>query len=101
MDDTELGTQKFQDFQEGQLQFLQDSRAYWFKILRNSRISQKFEWFPGIPVKIYKILGIFVDFQSCSLSISYRIPNVVHGVCVDIFWNSPIADSPHTNPLTW
>ena len=25
MDDTELGTQKFQDFQEGQLQFLQDS----------------------------------------------------------------------------
>ena len=39
MDDTELGTQKFEDFQEGQLWFLQDSRAYWFKILRNSRIS--------------------------------------------------------------
>ena len=27
MDGTELGTKKFQDFQEGQLQFLQDSRA--------------------------------------------------------------------------
>ena len=25
MDNTELGTRKFQDFQEGQLQFLQDS----------------------------------------------------------------------------
>ena len=42
MDDTELGIQKCQ---EGQLQFLQDSRAYWFKILRNSRISEKFELF--------------------------------------------------------
>ena len=28
MDDIELGTQKFQDSQEGQLQFLQDYRAY-------------------------------------------------------------------------
>ena len=46
--------------------------------------------FPGIPVKIYKILGKFVDFQSYSLSISYRISNVVHGGCVDIFWNSPM-----------
>ena len=27
MDDTELSTYKFQDFQEGQQQFLQDSRA--------------------------------------------------------------------------
>ena len=35
--------------------------------------------FPGIPVKIYKILGKFVDFQSYSLSISYRISIVVHG----------------------
>ena len=26
MDDTELGTQKFQDFQEGQKQFMQDSK---------------------------------------------------------------------------
>ena len=44
MDDIELGTQKIQDFPEGQLQFLQNSRAYSFKILRISRISQKFEW---------------------------------------------------------
>ena len=35
--------------------------------------------FPGIPVKIYKILGKFVDFQSYSLSIFYWISNVVHG----------------------
>ena len=46
--------------------------------------------FPGIPVKIYNILGKFMDFQSCSWSISYRISSVVHGVCVDIFWNSPM-----------
>ena len=45
MDDTELGTLKFQDFQKWQLQFLQDSGACWFKILRNPRILQKFEWF--------------------------------------------------------
>ena len=35
--------------------------------------------FPGIPVKIYKFGGKFVDFQSYPLSISYRISNVVHG----------------------
>ena len=46
--------------------------------------------FPGIPVKIYKILGKFLDFQSYSLSISYRISNVVHRGGVDIFWNSPM-----------
>ena len=35
--------------------------------------------FPGIPVKIYKILRKVVDFQLYSLSISYRISNVLHG----------------------
>ena len=35
--------------------------------------------FPGIPVKIYKILEKFVDFKSYALSISYRISIVVHG----------------------
>ena len=30
-----------------------------------------------------------MDFQSYSLSVSYRISNVAHGG-VDIFWNSPI-----------
>ena len=44
--------------------------------------------FRGIPVRIHKILGKFMDFQSSSLSIFYRISNVVHGGCVDIFWNS-------------
>ena len=34
--------------------------------------------FRGIPVKLHKILGKFMDFQSCSLSIFYRISNVVH-----------------------
>ena len=32
-----------------------------------------------------------MDFQSCSLRIFYRISNVVHGGCVDIFWNSLIG----------
>ena len=32
-----------------------------------------------------------MDFQSYSLSISYRISNVVHRGGVDIFWNSPLA----------
>ena len=32
----------------------------------------------GIPVKIQKILGKFMDFQSCSPSTFYRIFNVVH-----------------------
>ena len=41
--------------------------------------------FPGIPVKIYKLLGEFVDFQSYSLSISYKISNVVHRGGVSIF----------------
>ena len=49
-----------------------------------------FNDFRGIPVKIHKILGKFMDFQSSLLSIFYRISNVVHGGCVDIFWNSPI-----------
>ena len=35
--------------------------------------------FPGIPVKIHKILGKFLEFQSGSPSIYYRISNVVHG----------------------
>ena len=49
--------------------------------------SRTLNGFPGIPVKIYKILGKFMDFQSHSLGNSYRISNVFHGVCVDIFWN--------------
>ena len=35
--------------------------------------------FRGMPVKIHKILAKFMDFQSTSLSIFYRISNVVHG----------------------
>ena len=46
--------------------------------------------FRGIPVKNSQNLGKFMDFQSTLLSIFYRISNVVHGGCVDIFWNSPI-----------
>ena len=53
-------------------------------------IAKNLNGFPGIPVKIYKIWGILVDFQSYLLSNSYRIYNVVHGR-VDIFWNSPIT----------
>ena len=45
----------------------------------------------GIPVKIHKILEKFMDFQSTSLSIFYRISNVVNGRGgLDIFWNSPL-----------
>ena len=46
--------------------------------------------FAGIPIKIHKMLGKYMEFQSGSLSIYYRISNVVHGGCVDIFWNSPV-----------
>ena len=46
--------------------------------------------FAGIPIKIRKIFGKFMEFQSGSPSIYYRISNVVHGGCVDIFWNSPV-----------
>ena len=45
--------------------------------------------FAGIPIKIHKILGKFMEFQSDSPSIYYRITNVVDQGCVDIFWNTP------------
>ena len=35
--------------------------------------------FRGIPVKIHKILGKLMDFQSCSLRVFYRISIVVRG----------------------
>ena len=35
--------------------------------------------FAGNPIKIHKILGKFVEFQSGSPSIYYKISNVVHG----------------------
>ena len=38
-----------------------------------------FNDFRGIPVKIHKILGKFMDFQSSLLSIFYRISIVAHG----------------------
>ena len=41
--------------------------------------------FPGIPVKRHKILGKFMEFQSGSPSIYFRISIIVHRVCVDIF----------------
>ena len=31
-----------------------------------------------------------MEFQSGLPTIYYRISNSVHGVCVDIFWNSPL-----------
>ena len=43
-----------------------------------------FNDFRGIPVKIHKILGKFMDFQSSLLSIFYRLSDVVHE-CVWIF----------------
>ena len=56
---------------------------------RISKFSKIMNGFPGIPVKTHKILGKFMRFLSGSPSIYYRISNVLHGVCVDIFWNSP------------
>ena len=35
--------------------------------------------FAGIPIKIHKIAGKFVEFQSVLPSIYYRISNVIHG----------------------
>ena len=59
---TTLGAQKFQDFQKGQQQFIQDSKPCWFRILGNSRILQDFEWFSWnsgqISQNLGKILGI-------------------------------------------
>ena len=53
-----------------------------------------FNDFRRIPVKIHKIWGKFMDFQSSLLSIFDRIPNVVHGEGgADIFWNSPLHAS--------
>ena len=77
MDDIELGSQKFQDFQEGQEHFMQDSKPCRFKILGNSRLLEDFEWFclnshqnfkeiNGIPVKLTE--HILQDFQPKSFS---------------------------------
>ena len=90
MDDTELGTQKFQDFQERQQQFMQDCKLWWFKFLGNSRILQDFKWFfrnsgqnsqnfgkiRGIPVRLTE--HFLQDFQCRPWG------------CVDTFWNSPL-----------
>ena len=46
--------------------------------------------FTGIPIKIHKMLGKFMEFQSGSPIIYDRVSNVVHGGCVDIFWNGPL-----------
>ena len=46
--------------------------------------------FARIPIKIHKILGKFMEFQSGSPSTYCRIFSVVHGTGVDIFWNSPL-----------
>ena len=56
--------------------------------------------FPGIPVKIHKIWRKFMEIQSGSPSIHYRISNVVHGRCVDIFWNSPMYPRKKRDPGT-
>ena len=81
MDDTELGTQEFQDFHEGQ---------YSSTVCRNPKPANSKSWgipefcktvngFPWIPAKIYRISEKFMpDFQSGSLSIYYRISKVVH-----------------------
>ena len=87
MDDIELGTYKFQ--------------KDWSILCRIPNPADSKSWgFPefwkilngvgGIPIKIHKIQGEFMEFQSGSPSIYCRISNVVHGVCVDIFWTSPI-----------
>ena len=89
MDDNELGTQKFQDFQERQQQFMHEFKPCRFKFLGNSRFYKILNGFPGIPVKTDKILEKFMEFQSGSPSIYCRISNVIHGGCMDIFWNSP------------
>ena len=48
--------------------------------------------FRGIQVKIHKIWGKFMDFQSCSTSIFYRISmSSMGGGGVDIFWDSPMG----------
>ena len=81
MDNTEMGTQKFQDFQEGQWQFMQDSNPADSKSWGIPEFGKILNGFAGIPIKIHKILGKYIGFQSGSLSIYYRTSNVVHGGC--------------------
>ena len=58
---------------------MQDSKPCWFKIMGNSRFWKILNGFAGIPIKIHKILGKFMEFQSGSPSIYYRISSIVHG----------------------
>ena len=64
---------------------MQDSKPCWFKILGNSRILEDFEWFCWNSDQNSQNFRKFMDIQSGSPSIYYRISGVVHGVCVDIF----------------
>ena len=59
-------------------------------LVMKHKVAKILNGFPGIPVKIHKLLGKFLESQSGSPSIYKRISNVVHGGCVDIFWNSPL-----------
>ena len=85
MDDTELDTQKFQDFQDGQKQFMQDSKLCRFKILGKSRNLQDFDWFSSNSGQnsqnFEEIHGILVKLTE----LYYRISSVVRGGRVDIF----------------
>ena len=65
MDDTELDTYKFQDFQECSSSFCRIPNLADSKSKGIPEFCKILNGFRGIPVKIHKILGKFMDFQSC------------------------------------
>ena len=93
MDDIELGTQNFRISKKGSSSLCRIPNPADSKSCGIPEFCKTLNEFPGIPVKIPKIGGgggEFMEFQSGSPSIYYRISNVVHWGCVDIFWNSPL-----------
>ena len=57
MDDTELGTHKFYDFQEGQKQFIQDSKSANSESWGIPEFCKILNGFPGIPEKFSNFWG--------------------------------------------
>ena len=106
MYDTELGTQKSQDSQEDSSSLCRipnpaDSNSWgipeFCKILNG---------FLGIPVKLHKIFGKFMEFRSGSpsehlLQDFQCRPLGGGGGGVDIFWNSPFYFVVETGCVFW
>ena len=78
MNDTELGTQNFRTTKKDSSSLCKISNPADSNSWGIPEFCKILNGFPGIPVKIHKILGTFMEFQSGSPSIYYRISSVVH-----------------------